>query len=109
MGDKGGDARYPAPMTTPLLTAIGARVRELREVAGLTQTEFADAAGLNPKYLSRMELGRQNVTAVSLGRVALGFGLTMSTLLDGIAVDAAILEPKPRANARARAAPVEPD
>lgn len=97
-----GGARYRAAMANALLVSIGERVRGLRTEAGQNQAEFAEAAGLHPKYLSRLERGEQNVTVINLGRVARGFGLTMSALLEGIVADTTTLDPKPRANARVR-------
>jgi transcriptional regulator with XRE-family HTH domain len=47
------------PNANSLLTLsdVGARYRQLRKVAGKTQTEVAEAAGLRQETLSRFETG----------------------------------------------------
>jgi transcriptional regulator with XRE-family HTH domain len=40
-------------------SSFGARLRQLREVAGLTQEELARRAGLTPNAISDLELGRR--------------------------------------------------
>ena len=55
---------------------------------------------MNSKFVSRMELGLQNVTVTSLGRAALALKVPMSELLVGIEADRELLQVKPRANAR---------
>lgn len=41
---------------------IGARIAERRRLKGLTQVELADKMGIGPKYLSRIECGKENPT-----------------------------------------------
>ena len=56
---------------------VGARLRALRESKGLTSKEVAEAAGIAPMSLSRIELGRHDVVYRTLRKVlaAMGFGL----------------------------------
>ena len=38
---------------------VGARIKALRMKKGLTQEEFAEVVGINPKYLSGIERGKE--------------------------------------------------
>jgi len=37
---------------------LGARIKELRKVPGLSQDKFSERIGVDPKHLSRIELGK---------------------------------------------------
>lgn len=41
------------------MTPFGAKMRELRNVRGLTQAQMATALGVSPPYLSALERGRR--------------------------------------------------
>ena len=41
---------------------IGARIKELRNKKGFTQEQLAENIGINPKYLSGIERGKENPT-----------------------------------------------
>jgi transcriptional regulator with XRE-family HTH domain len=43
-----------------LLQTNGTRIRELRQLAGLTLAEFAEAVGYTYNYVSQIELGHVN-------------------------------------------------
>lgn len=45
---------------------IGARISRLRSGQGLTQEELAERIGINPKYLSSIERGKENPTLQTL-------------------------------------------
>jgi transcriptional regulator with XRE-family HTH domain len=49
---------------------LGARIRELRETAGVEQSTLADAAGLRQPDISKIERGERSVSAVELFRIA---------------------------------------
>lgn len=53
-----------------LIKHVGRRIAELREGAGLTQTELATRLGISPANLHRMERGDQNLTLRTMARVA---------------------------------------
>jgi transcriptional regulator with XRE-family HTH domain len=48
---------------------VGARVRQLRRAAGLTQEQLARRAGMDYKYLGSVERGERNVTLENLERI----------------------------------------
>lgn len=64
---------------------LGARVRGLRELAGLTLEQASAQMDIDLKHLQKVEAGQLNVTLVTILRVADGFNVAPSTLFDGIA------------------------
>lgn len=53
---------------------IGARIRQLREEAGLSQQDLADITGLQRPNISRIESGRYNTGQDILSKIALALG-----------------------------------
>ena len=51
---------------------VGRRIRSLRKTRGLSQEKLADLVGTSPKYLSRIETGRENPTLDLFLRLAKG-------------------------------------
>lgn len=66
----------------PLLLNFGARVRELRALAGLSQDDLAESAGLFRTYMSRIETGRANPTVTVVSKLALALGVTAGALFE---------------------------
>jgi DNA-binding XRE family transcriptional regulator len=58
------------------LPELGRNLRRVRTAAGLTQTALAKRAGLNRSYVSDLEAGQRNPTAVTLQRLAKVLGVT---------------------------------
>ena len=65
-------------------------LREVREEAGLTQTQVAEALGMHQSYVSKYETGERRLDVVELRRVAMAVGLSptavmrrLDKLLDG--------------------------
>ena len=52
------------------LVRVGATIRTLREVRGLTQDQLAQASGLSRAYLANIEAGRKKVFLRSVARIA---------------------------------------
>lgn len=63
---------------------FGERLRALRRSRGWTQIEMAERFGLDRSYLADAEAGKRNVSLVNLKIIALGFGVTLTKLLEGI-------------------------
>lgn len=63
-----------------LRSAFGARIRELRDRAELSQEELAARAHLHATYLSDLERGRQSPTLDVVNRVARGLKVTIADL-----------------------------
>jgi len=53
---------------------FGLRLRRLRKIAGLTQTELAALAKLHYTYIGAVERGERNLSLQSLGKIAKGLG-----------------------------------
>ncbi len=69
----------------------GIAIRGAREEAGLSQTELAARIGIAQSALSRIEVGRTNLTLGTLQRVtdALGLSLRLSVGSHEVAIPAA--------------------
>lgn len=63
-------------------TALGARVRTLRERAGVKSQELAQAVGIDPSAMSNIESGKRAVKTDELGRIAQALGVSPLAILD---------------------------
>jgi DNA-binding XRE family transcriptional regulator len=61
---------------------FGARVRDLRKERQWTQLYMAIHFGIDRSYISDVERGRKSMTLSLVEVVALGFGISVSELLD---------------------------
>jgi transcriptional regulator with XRE-family HTH domain len=61
---------------------FGARIRELRDLAGLSREEYAARVGLSPRRVAALELGKGWPRPVTLERIAKSFGLDVRDLFD---------------------------
>jgi transcriptional regulator with XRE-family HTH domain len=64
--------------------AFGARVRSLREQAGMSQEDLAHTAGLHRTYVSSLERGQRNVGLDNIVALARALEVTTSKLLHGV-------------------------
>jgi transcriptional regulator with XRE-family HTH domain len=69
---------------TPRQRAFGDRVRHHRQAAGLTQERFAELAGIHRTYVASLEAGMRNPSLDLMCRVALGLGLDLGVLTEGL-------------------------
>jgi transcriptional regulator with XRE-family HTH domain len=60
---------------------IGANVRKMRELKGLSQEELAFRAELHRTYVSGIERGIRNPTALIIQRLAVALDITPDRLL----------------------------
>jgi transcriptional regulator with XRE-family HTH domain len=82
--------------TAALQKAVGQRIRSVRKSLGYGQAECAKGAGIDTSSMFRIEKGGQNLTVLTLARLALYLGVPIHELLIGVEVDPAIIEPRTR-------------
>lgn len=63
---------------------LGQRVRALREESNLTQEQLALMTGVGRSYLAKVEAGNRNATIDFMEKVALGLGVTLGQLFEGL-------------------------
>src|SRR5579862_8041796 len=83
-------------MITPL--AIGTAVRQAREAAGLSIAALAERSGISRAMITKIEREQAQPTAVLLGRLSGGLGISLSALVaraegDGFPVSRAVDQP----------------
>jgi XRE family aerobic/anaerobic benzoate catabolism transcriptional regulator len=71
----------PAAERDPLLTAIGATVRNLRALKGVPRRTLAARAGVSERHLASLESGVGNVSVLILQQVANALGCSIAELL----------------------------
>ena len=62
---------------------VAGRIRELREITGLTVEEMAQRTGVTVEEYIQCEAGNRNLSIAFLYRCVLSFGVDMSDLLEG--------------------------
>ncbi|WP_323383491.1 helix-turn-helix transcriptional regulator [Myxococcus dinghuensis] len=62
------------------LRRLGERLRELRLERGFTQEQAAEAIGVHPKHIIKMEQGAANVTVATLVAVSVAFKVPLRDL-----------------------------
>ncbi|WP_114955005.1 helix-turn-helix domain-containing protein [Sphingosinicella terrae] len=67
--------------------AFGTRVRELRRNQGLSQEAFAALANLDRGAFGKIERGEINVGLISMARIAVALGMSLSALLDTVELE----------------------
>lgn len=71
-------------MTHATRKNVGQRVRALREESNLTQEQLALMTGVGRSYLAKVETGNRNATIDFMEKVALGLGVTLGQLFEGL-------------------------
>ncbi|UAJ10623.1 helix-turn-helix domain-containing protein [Glacieibacterium megasporae] len=77
--------------TNPFYSAVGARIRAIREAAGMTQEEFAAAASMNAAFAGRVERGLQNLSLLTIGRAAIALSVPPAELFRDVQADQSLL------------------
>jgi len=68
------------PAKHPALKKLGVRVRDLRRRLGLSQEGLADAAGFGRSYMSGVERGVRNPSALQLLKLAKALRVSVGDL-----------------------------
>ena len=70
------NSNYPTLAGMSLVPLIACRLRELRQLHGLTQQEFAEVAGVGFKFYQQLESGRKKqIWLETVERIAAPYGL----------------------------------
>ena len=79
----------PAGGITPTLNLrrLGARIRQARRDAGLSQDAFAWEAGIHRTHASLIERGRSDPRLSTLARIARALNVNLAELLAGVEKD----------------------
>lgn len=56
---------------------IGIRIKELREVAKMSQKDLAYTSDLDRSYIASVENGQRNISIVNIEKVAVALGVTL--------------------------------
>jgi transcriptional regulator with XRE-family HTH domain len=56
---------------------IGQRIKELREIANMSQKDLSYAADLDRSYIASVENGQRNVSIVNIEKIANALGVTL--------------------------------
>jgi transcriptional regulator with XRE-family HTH domain len=67
-----------------LFTKFGARIRQLRRNAGLSQEELAERCHMHRNYVGGIERGERNPSLQNIALLALALGVTPSELFAAI-------------------------
>ncbi len=59
---------------------FGTRLREIRKISQMTQADLAELVGVDPKYISRIELGIASPSFEMITKLAEAFKLTPDSL-----------------------------
>jgi XRE family transcriptional regulator, aerobic/anaerobic benzoate catabolism transcriptional regulator len=83
-GQPAGLAPRPEPRAADeaeFLRALGARVRHLRALRGLSRKVLSRVSGLSERYIAQLESGQGNVSILLLRRVAAAIGCSVEELI----------------------------
>lgn len=69
-------------ITLNIQMRIGLRIKELRSELHLSQESFANSIGMSRTYFAEVEIGKRNVSAINLERIARGLGVSMRRFFD---------------------------
>ena len=73
---------------------LGARIKELRKRAGLSQDQLSEKVGVESKYLSRIETGKRYPSLETLEGIAEALNAEMKELFDFSHHDAEAASPR---------------
>ena len=57
---------------------VGKRIKELRHKLGLSQEELADKAEIHRTYIASLEVGKRNISIVTLEKIIIALEVSMS-------------------------------
>ena len=66
---------------------IGSRIKDIRNKKGLTQEQLSESAGINPKYLSSIERGKENPTLKILLKLSQSLNVNLDEIFSNIQIE----------------------
>lgn len=66
---------------------LGARIKELRKVCGLSQEQLAEKIGVEPRHMSRIEVGKNYPTIDRLEKIAEALNVPLKDFFDFMHLD----------------------
>ena len=69
-------------MSMDLPKRLGNRIRELRNRAGITQSQLAERVDISPEFMSRLERGLKAPSLDTADKIATALGISLSELFD---------------------------
>lgn len=63
---------------------VGNRIRELRNISGLSQKELAKAANLDRTYIASVENGKRNISIVNLEKIVIALNCTFAIFFENL-------------------------
>ena len=61
---------------------IGNRIKELRDLNGMSQKDLAYASDLDRSYIASVEKGQRNISIVNIEKIALALGVTIKVFFE---------------------------
>ena len=71
-------------MARDICIPFGQRIRQLRTANGWRQIDLAEAARINEKYVSDLEMGKKEICLRTIEAIAEAFDLTLAELFHGV-------------------------
>lgn len=63
---------------------FGERIRELRNIRGLSQEKFALSIDMDRSYYASVESGKRNISIKNIDKIACGLGISLEELFRGL-------------------------
>lgn len=61
---------------------LGAKIRHLRKSKNISQEKLSEMAGISPRQMIRIELGRSKPTLDNLEKIAIALGVSIQSLFE---------------------------
>ncbi len=66
---------------------IGSRIKDIRNKKGITQEQLSESVGINPKYLSSIERGKENPTLNILLKLAQSLDVNLDEIFSSVQIE----------------------
>jgi len=66
---------------------IGSRIQNIRNKKGITQEQLSESVGINPKYLSSIERGKENPTLNTLLKIVQSLDVNLNEVFSDVQIE----------------------